>query len=211
MGEQEMQEEVFKTTLMGGYDKEDVLEQVGKIKSDAWEEQIRLKQEIAALQEKIAQLTKRLELKDEQYARLETDVKEKYQKYVDNYDSIGRLLFNAQVQADGIIEKAKEEAQQILKEAHAEARKCVEQMQTEVDERLAEGKKRYIAVQEEMNEVVELMNQAQNRFMASYKEVHKIISSMPESLQEIEDEPEEILVDQELVDHIEHLLQTEEE
>ncbi len=210
MGEQEMQEEMFKTTLMGGYDKEDVLEQVGKIKSEAWEEQIRLKQEIATLQDKNTQLTKRLELKDEQYIRLEADVREKYQKYIDNYDSIGRLLFNAQVQADDIIKKANDEAQQILEKARAEAKSCVEQMQTEVDERLAEGKKRYVAVQEEMNEVVELMNQAQNRFMASYKEVHKIISSMPESLQEIEDEPEEISVDQELVDHIEDLL-TEEE
>ena len=58
-------------------------------------------------------------------------------------------------------------------------------VQTEVDEKLAEGKKKYIAVQDELNDIVELINQVQQRFMSSYKEVHRIISSMPESMQEM--------------------------
>ena len=41
-----------------------------------------------------------------------------------------------------------------------------------------------------MNEIVQLINQAQKRFMASYKEVHQIISTMPTSLNDIEEEPE---------------------
>ena len=41
-----------------------------------------------------------------------------------------------------------------------------------------------------MNGIVELINQAQRRFMSSYKEVHQIISSMPTSLNDIEDEME---------------------
>ena len=60
----------------------------------------------------------------------------------------------------------------------------------EIDDKLLEGKKKYVAVQEEMNEIVQLINQAQRRFMASYKEVHQIISTMPSSLNDIEEEGE---------------------
>ena len=69
-----------------------------------------------------------------------------------------------------------------------EAQKCLDAVQSEVDEKLAEGKRKYIAVQEEMNEIVQLINEAQKRFMSSYKEVHRIISTMPESMKELEDE-----------------------
>ena len=41
-----------------------------------------------------------------------------------------------------------------------------------------------------MNGIVELINQAQKRFMSSYKEVHQIISSMPTSLNDLEEEVE---------------------
>ena len=54
----------------------------------------------------------------------------------------------------------------------------------------ADGKKKYVAVQDEMNEIVELINQAQKRFMSSYKEVHRIVTAMPESLYDLK-EPED--------------------
>ena len=71
-------------------------------------------------------------------------------------------------------------------EAEEEARRTIDSIQQEVDDKLAEGKKRYVAVQNELNEIVELINQAQKRFMASYKEVHNIINAMPESLSDME-------------------------
>ena len=207
-----MSEEMFKTTLMGGFDKEEVLAELDRIKSEAKAEQERLKGEIAAREDKIARLQKRLDLKDDQYARLELDVKEKYQKYVDNYESIGKLVFEAQIRADEILSQARKDSEEIRRNARLEADSKMAAVQTEVDEKLAEGKKRYIAVQEEMNEIVELINQAQNRFMESYKEVHRIVSAMPESLREIEEEEEqEIGADQELVDHMESILGSEEE
>ena len=88
MGEYEM----FKTTLMGGYDKDDVLQKVEEIKDAAFREKNRLEKEIRLRDEKIAELTKRLELKESQKEKLERDVTEKYQKYVDNYDKIGSLI-----------------------------------------------------------------------------------------------------------------------
>lgn len=192
MGEFEM----FKTTLMGGYDKDDVVQKVESIKDNAFREKKRLEKEIKARDEKIAELTKRLELKESQKEKLERDVTEKYQKYVDNYDKIGSLIFNAQIQADDMISAAKKQCEEMIRAAEKEAegmreaadrqaRERIEQVENEVNEKLAEGKKKYIAVQNEMNEIVELINQAQRRFMASYKEVHRIVSTMPESLHDM--------------------------
>ena len=80
-----------------------------------------------------------------------------------------------------------------MDEAKKEAEKCLAAVQAEVDAKLADGKRKYIAVQDEMNEIVELINQAQIRFMASYKEVHKIVSAMPETMRELEDEEASII------------------
>lgn len=95
---------------------------------------------------------------------------------------------NAKKAADQIVTEAIATRDTLMDEAKKEAEKCLEAVQAEVDMKLAEGKRKYIAVQDEMNEIVELINQAQIRFMASYKEVHKIVSAMPETMQELEDE-----------------------
>lgn len=184
MGEQEM----FKTTIMGGFDKEDVLEQVQKMKDDYASRLAKMKKELEAKEAKIAELIKRLELKDAQQARMEEEIHNKYQKYIERYDSIGRLVFEAQVKSEDMITEAEKKSEEIISQAEEEARRRVDSVQSEIDDKLAEGKKKYLAVQDEMNGIVELINQAQKRFMASYKEVHQIISTMPTSLQDIEDE-----------------------
>lgn len=186
-----MGEELFRTTLMGGFDKEDVLQKVTVMKEESYAEKNKLLGQIRERDEKIRELNKRLELKEAQREKLEQEISQKYQKYIDNYESIGRLIFDTQVRCDDMIAQAKEESQQILEAAREEAQKQVDSVQAEVDEKLAEGKRKYIAVQEELNEIVELINQAQRRFMASYKEVHEIVNAMPASLREMEDESED--------------------
>ena len=115
---------------------------------------------------------------------------------MDNYEKIGSIILNAQIQADEMISKAQKQCEEMLKEtekqaakmredADREARARIDQVQKEVNETLADGKKKYIAVQDEMNEIVELINQAQKRFMSSYKEVHRIVSTMPDSLRDM--------------------------
>ena len=142
-----------------------------------------------------------MDINQKQKERLEQDVTEKYQKYVDNYEKIGSIIFNAQIQADamikeaetkrdGILQQAETEAQKMREEAEREATERIEKVQEEVNEKLADGKKKYVAVQDEMNEIVELINQAQKRFMSSYKEVHRIVTAMPESLYDLK-EPED--------------------
>ena len=54
--------------------------------------------------------------------------------------------------------------------------------------KIAEGERKYTALQAEMDEIMELINQAQKRFMASYKEVHKIISDLPKKEGDSDDE-----------------------
>lgn len=182
--------EMFKTTLMGGYDKEEVQEQIQRLKDEISENQETFKKQLAEKDARIAELQKRIELKEDYQARLEENIKEKYQKYIDNYESIGKLVFEAQVKADTLEKETREKCDKMLQEAEEEAKRKVESVQSEIDDKLLEGKKKYLAVQEEMNGIVELINQAQKRFMSSYREVHHIISSMPTSLNDLEEDVE---------------------
>ena len=100
--------EMFKTTLMGGYDKEEVQEQIQKLKDEMAEQQEAYKKQIEEKDARIAELQKRIELKEEYQVRLEEDIKEKYQKYIDNYESIGKLVFEAQVKADTMERETRE-------------------------------------------------------------------------------------------------------
>ena len=66
-----MAEEMFKTTLMGGFDKDDVQEKVQKMKDETAQQQLAFKKEIEEKEQKIAELQKRLELKEANQERLE--------------------------------------------------------------------------------------------------------------------------------------------
>lgn len=188
-----MDQEVFKTTLMGGFDKDDVLEQVQKMKDAAMDERARFKKTISEKDAKIAELQRRLDLKDMQQLRLEQDIREKYQKYIDKYDSILKLVFDAQVRADEILAQTmeecerkkkdtQEECQRMREETESEVQEARETARKEIDENLLEGKQCYLAIQKEMDEIVDVINQAQKRFMASYKKIHSIVNAAPEPL-----------------------------
>ncbi len=99
--------------------------------------------------------------KEQQIEHYKKDISEKYQQYIDNYESIGRLVYESQVRSDNMIRAAEKKRDEILAEADTEAERRVLSVQTEVDEKLAEGKKKYIAVQDELNDIVELINQVQ--------------------------------------------------
>ena len=66
--------EMFKTTLMGGYDKEEVQELIQKLKDEMAEIQVNYKKQIADRDTKIAELQKRIELKEAYQARMEEDI-----------------------------------------------------------------------------------------------------------------------------------------
>lgn len=188
-----MAEEMFKTTLMGGFDKDDVQEKVQKMKDEAAQQQLAFKKEIEEKEQKIAELQKRLELKEANQERLERDIQEKYQKYVDNYETIGRVALEAQLRADKMIEETQEKCDKMVADAEAEAKQKIVDAELEIDGKLLDGKKKYLALQEEMSQIVDLINSAQKHFADSYNEVHKIIDAMPTSFAEMEGVESELL------------------
>ena len=95
--------EMFKTTLMGGYDKDDVQMQVQALKEEAYAEKSRLLKEIKEKDEKISELLHRLDDKEQQIEHYKKDISERYQQYIDNYESIGRLVYESQVRSDNMI------------------------------------------------------------------------------------------------------------
>lgn len=188
----------FKTVFAKGFDKDEVLAYIQKMEEEGYAKDAEYNKAMKAKDAKIEELKKRITLKEEQKERLENEIEQKYRKYIDNYDRIGRLVFEAELKADTILEDAQQKADAILEDAQQKAEEILvnaessanvrsTEAEKEINEKLAEGKKKYLAVQEEMNGIVELINQAQKRFMASYKDVHKIIQSMPESLQDMDD------------------------
>lgn len=55
--------EMLKTSLMGGYDKEEVQELIQKMKDEMAEAQVNFRKQIADRDEKIAELQKRIDLR----------------------------------------------------------------------------------------------------------------------------------------------------
>ena len=190
--------DMFRTTLMGGFDKDDVIRQFQELKENQYKEKTRLEKELKDRDEKLAELSKRLKLKEVQRERLEKEIAEKYQKYIDNYDSISGLVFDAKVQANQMLEEAIKKRDEILKEAdqeanqrldeaensaryqieeaEREANRRVKEAQKEADGIMAEGRIKYDALQQQINEVADLFGQAQKRFLAAHKEVRQILS-----------------------------------
>ena len=146
--------DLFKTTLMGGYDKEDVAEGITKIKDEAYTEKTRLMATIKEKEKTIKELTSKLNESKQENEVLQRDIKEKYQSYIDNYDTIGKLVYDAQIRAQDIIKDAEEKSSQMLEQSHEKANQYLEGFQKEVDEKVAEGEKRYQAEQEELGEMV---------------------------------------------------------
>lgn len=149
--------------------------------------------EIEEKEQRIAELQKRLELKEANQERLEREIQEKYQKYVDNYETIGRVALEAQLRADKMIEETQEKCDKMVADAEAEAKQKIADAELEIDGKLLDGKKKYLALQEEMSQIVDLINSAQKHFADSYSEVHKIIDAMPTSFAEMEGVESELL------------------
>ena len=97
----EFDEEMFKTTLMGGFDKEDVLTKFQEARDEAYKEQKKLEAQVEERDKLISELRQSLKNKETENEQLQKDIKEKYQSYIDNYDSIGKLVYDAKVRSDG--------------------------------------------------------------------------------------------------------------
>lgn len=172
--------EEFKTTLMGGFDKEDVLKKVKAIREEAYAEKSKLTLELQNKEKMIAEKDAVIAEKNAEIDRLQKDIKEKYQSYIDNFDTIGQLVYESRIKSEKTISDANAERDRIIAEANTKAQESIDNAQLEVDRKMADGKRRYNVLQEEINELIQLVNQVQHKFMQSFKAIHEISGTMSE-------------------------------
>lgn len=139
----------------------------------------KMNEQLAKKDQEIARLNAIIDEKNVEIDRLKRDIKEKYQSYIDNYESIGSLVYDSKVRSDQMIRDAEEKKKQILDEADEEAKRKIEAVQIEIDRRIDDGEQRYKTVEEELEGIVGLVNQVQKKFMESYRSIHSIVRDMP--------------------------------
>lgn len=204
----EVDEELFKTTLMGGFDKDDVLAKFRDTKEEAEAAQMKLQEQIRERDRMISELRQTLKSKEEENEQLRKDIKEKYQSYIDNYDSIGKLVFEAKVRAenmdaetrkkcDELLSKTKEECERLVQEARRKEEEVVAVYEEKIERQAAEaqkymqeqmvkGRENYHMVRKEIEEMVRAMDALQKGFLESYKKVRAVKETMGMSEQNLE-------------------------
>lgn len=169
--------ELFKTTLVGGYDKDDVEKHIQKMKDEAYVNKNRLLQILKQREQTIQELTAKLDEKETQLRQKDRDIKEKYQTYIDNYEQIGRLVYESRVRADRMIIDAREESRRIIQEARNLAKQRLDRVQVQIDDKLDEGRMKHQAIQKELEDLMELLKEVRKRCMLSYDNVEKLVNS----------------------------------
>lgn len=204
----ELDEELFKTTLMGGFDKDDVLAKFREAKEEAEQAQKKLEEQIREKDRMIDELRQSLKTKEAENEQLQKDIKEKYQSYIDNYDSIGKLVFDAKVHAgkmeaetqkkcDDLLRKTKEECTRMVQEARTREEEVVAVYEAKIEQQAVEaqrfmeqqmtnGRESYQIIRKEMDDMVKAMDELQKAFLESYKRVHTVKEAMGVSARKLD-------------------------
>ena len=102
-------EEMFRPAKKNGFDREDVLNKVQAIKEAAVIEKNAIQEKLDAALKENAELKEKSAALQDEVDKLKKDISEKYQSYIDNYDMIGSLIYDAKVQSRNIISDAEAE------------------------------------------------------------------------------------------------------
>lgn len=170
--------EEIKTTLMGGYDKEDVQNKISSLIDKYETEASKKDKEIEELKKSVSEKDEQISAKNSEIDKLNKDIEEKYQGYIDNYNTIGKIVYETRIQSEKTLDDARIKGESIIAEANKKAQLSIDKAQEEVDKRISEGKKKYDVLQEEINELLQLVNQVQHKFMQSFKAIHEISGAM---------------------------------
>lgn len=170
--------EEIKTTLMGGYDKEDVQNKISSLIDKYETEASKKDKEIEELKKSVSEKDEQISAKNSEIDKLNKDIGEKYQGYIDNYNTIGKIVYETRIQSEKTLDDARIKGESIIAEANKKAQLSIDKAQDEVDKRISEGKKKYDVLQEEINELLQLVNQVQHKFMQSFKAIHEISGAM---------------------------------
>ncbi|MGX8704078.1 MAG: hypothetical protein ACSW75_03245 [Lachnospiraceae bacterium] len=180
-----------------GFDRGEVLEFLQKQEKQHREEKERAEREIRLRDKAIAELKLRLTRKEEELVHVQEDIERKYKPYISNYEQIGELVYQSKVRSEEALVKAREEADRIVSEGREKAERAVREAEERakkraeiaegiVADKVAEGKKKYLRIQTEMNTIIDIVNEAQRRFIQSYKDIHQTIQNVPNRLYESE-------------------------
>ncbi len=196
-------EEMFKTVKKGGYDKEDVKNQFQILRAASASEKEKLNETIKEKDTKIAELNDKINELEAEISSLKRDIQEKYQSYIDNYNSIGQIIYEAKIQSQktadeanakkekilseaetlkkSIIEEAKAEALAVLKKAKDDAEEEAKRVKGEVEGELAKGRRQYQKIREKTDGIMGKLNTIQKELMSTFKAIHEISSSEEKS------------------------------
>lgn len=195
--------------VMRGFDRDEVLAYLQQHDEEMNQRIAALEKELEDKNRRVQELKERLSLKDSQRVELENEIETKYKRYIENYDKIGALVYEAQVKGDQMMRDAKKQAakaiedaaresdrlkndakmesDKILAEAELEARLTKERACSEAEKSLNEGRQKYVQIQSILNDTVEMINEVQRKFMTSYKDVHELVAEAPGSLKELDE------------------------
>lgn len=134
---------------------------------------------IQARDKEIEELKRQLSEREAEVKQLKADIRDKYQSYIDNYESIGSLVYDAKIRSEQMIREAEEQRRQILESADNEAKQKIDDVQFEIDKRIDEGEQRYKTVEEELQGILGMINQVQKKFMESYRSINGIVRDLP--------------------------------
>ena len=157
-------EELFKTTLMGGFDKDDVMTKVQNLKDQAYAAQKKLEAKIEEKEQEIEKLNRKIREREDKIEELEKNIHEKYQSYIDNYDSISGLVFEAQVKAKKLTQETEESCRKLKEETEEACRRKTE----ETDEESCAKQRR--ETKEQCEYMVESARQKGEELAAVYEE-----------------------------------------
>lgn len=156
----------------------------------------------------ISELRQSLKNKETENEQLQKDIKEKYQSYIDDYDSIGKLVYDAKVRSDNMMAETKQQCDQMLRETKEECARMVEEARRKEEEvvavyeakieqqaqeaqqfmerQMTQGRDSYRIIRNEMAQMVQAMNELQKGFLESYKKVRTVKDAMDRSAQKLE-------------------------
>ena len=179
-----------------GYSKEEVDAYIDGMEEDQKKKIARIEEASREKDRVIAELRRRVALKEQQRETLEYQIETKYKKYIENYDKIASLVYDAEVRADETMKAAHEKEQKILAEADAEAKRRVDAVEEQVRAAMEDGQTQYRKIWSEIRALADILDRAEGKFTGSKVEVSEILRELPPRIDfaadDTEDMPEEL-------------------
>ena len=181
-------EDQFKSARKGGYDKEDVEQQFFEIKEAAAEEKSKLEEQLAMKDSQLDELRRVVKNQQTEIDTMKQNIAEKYQSYIDNYDTIGRIIYDSSIQAkkivddanrehDTIIAQANEKAGQIMEEARLSATANALREKQTLEAQIERCRKDYAIMSDKVSQLLRKLDDMQLEFNATVRSINSIADS----------------------------------